>query len=89
MRFSIIAAAALIALGLAAPAQAGWNNGLNTHNGIDSSNGLKATNGLEKPNGAGATNGMPGANGTAAPGAAGIIVEGITLPGQAGLALAL
>ena len=77
IRTALLAAAASLALGFAAPAHAGWQNGLITGNGLNSTNGI------------GSHNGMPSENGVAPQGAVqhgqplirGIILaEGFALP---------
>lgn len=68
IRIASFAAAALLATGLALPAQAGWTNGISL-NGLDSYNGVSLNGG--------------GPNGTSLHGAAaatGALLQGLTLP---------
>jgi hypothetical protein len=82
IRTALFAAAASLAIGLAAPAQAGWangvisDNGLKTMNGLEAENGLKTINGLESENGLKATNGVE-PQGAVQPGQA--LIRGILL----------
>lgn len=74
----VILAATLVLA--AAPAWAGWANGVNTTNGLGTQNGINTTNGLGTENGLNSTNGVPTTNGL--PMTNGVEPQGAVQPGQ-------